>query len=166
MKNRGTDIEVFATETRPLLQGARLTAWELAKDSIQVTLITDGMCGALMRTRKIDAVLVGADRITANGDVVNKIGTYSISVLAKESGVPFYAVAPWSTIDLHTSQGDDVEIEERDVKEVMGFGGNIWTQQELKIFNPAFDVTPEKYISGIITEKGVIRNSRELLDRS
>ena len=166
IKNRGIDIEVFATETRPLLQGARLTAWELAKDSIQVTLITDGMCGALMRTRKIDAVLVGADRITANGDVVNKIGTYSISVLAKESGVPFYAVAPWSTIDLHTSQGDDVEIEERDVKEVMGFGGNIWTQQELKIFNPAFDVTPEKYISGIITEKGVIRNSRELLDRS
>ncbi len=159
IKSRSGDISVFATETRPLLQGARLTAWELTKDGIQVTLITDSMCGALMQTREIDAVIVGADRITANGDVVNKIGTYTVSVLAKENNIPFYVAAPWSTIDLSTRSGGDVEIEQRNVNEVRGFGDSVWVQENLDIFNPAFDVTPVEYVSAIITEKGVIRGS-------
>ena len=159
IKSKLGDINVFATETRPLLQGARLTAWELTKDDIQVTLITDSMCGALMQTREIDAVIVGADRITANGDVVNKIGTYTVSVLAKENSIPFYVAAPWSTVDLGTRSGSDVEIEQRNVNEVRGFGDRIWVQENLSIFNPAFDVTPVEYVSAVITERGVIRGS-------
>ena len=162
IKSRLGNINVFATETRPLLQGARLTAWELTKDDIQVTLITDSMCGALMQTREIDAVIVGADRITANGDVVNKIGTYTVSVLAKENSIPFYVAAPWSTVDLGTRSGRDVEIEQRNVNEVRGFGGNVWAQENLNIFNPAFDVTPVEYVSAVITERGVIRGRIEL----
>ena len=158
------DINVFATETRPLLQGARLTAWELTKDDIQVTLITDSMCGALMQTREIDAVIVGADRITANGDVVNKIGTYMVSVLAKENSVPFYVAAPWSTVDLGTLSGRDVEIEQRNINEVRGFGDSVWVQENLNIFNPAFDVTPVEYVSAVITERGVIRGSAGFLE--
>ena len=115
------------------------------------------MCGALMQTRKIDAVIVGADRITANGDVVNKIGTYTVSVLAKENRIPFYVVAPWSTIDLDTPSGGDVEIEQRDIKEVRGFGDTVWVQENLDIFNPAFDVTPAENVSAVITERGVWR---------
>ena len=165
IKNRIGDINVFATETRPLLQGARLTAWELTKDGIQVTLITDSMCGALMQTREIDAVIVGADRITANGDVVNKIGTYTVSVLARENNIPFYVAAPWSTVDLCTQCGREVEIEQRDVNEVRGFGDSVWVQENLDIFNPAFDVTPAEYVSAIITERGVIRSSADLQRR-
>jgi len=162
IKSRLGNINVFATETRPLLQGARLTAWELTKDDIQVTLITDSMCGALMQTREIDAVIVGADRITTNGDVVNKIGTYTVSVLAKENSIPFYVAAPWSTVDLGTRSGRDVEIEQRNVNEVRGFGDNVWVQENLNIFNPAFDVTPVEYVSAVITERGVIRGSFDL----
>ncbi len=162
IKSKLGDINVFATETRPLLQGARLTAWELTKDDIQVTLITDSMCGALMQTREIDAVIVGADRITANGDVVNKIGTYTVSVLAKENSIPFYVAAPWSTVDLGTRSGRDVEIEQRNVNEVRGFGDSVWVQENLNIFNPAFDVTPVEYVSAVITERGVIRGRFDL----
>ena len=162
IKSKLGDINVFATETRPLLQGARLTAWELTKDDIQVTLITDSMCGALMQTREIDAVIVGADRITANGDVVNKIGTYTVSVLAKENSIPFYVAAPWSTVDLGTLSGRDVEIEQRNVNEVRGFGDSVWVQENLNIFNPAFDVTPVEYVSAVITERGVIRGRFDL----
>ena len=162
IKSKLGDINVYATETRPLLQGARLTAWELTKDDIQVTLITDSMCGALMQTREIDAVIVGADRITANGDVVNKIGTYTVSVLAKENSIPFYVAAPWSTVDLGTRSGRDVEIEQRNVDEVRGFGDSVWVQENLNIFNPAFDVTPVEYVSAVITERGVIRGRFDL----
>ena len=162
IKSKLGDINVFATETRPLLQGARLTAWELTKDGIQVTLITDSMCGALMQTRQIDAVIVGADRITANGDVVNKIGTYTVSVLAKENSIPFYVAAPWSTVDLGTCSGRDVEIEQRNINEVRGFGDCVWAQENLSIFNPAFDVTPVENISAVITERGVVRSSFDL----
>ena len=162
MKSRLGDINVFATETRPLLQGARLTAWELTKDDIQVTLITDSMCGALMQTREIDAIIVGADRITANGDVVNKIGTYTVSVLAKENSIPFYVAAPWSTVDLGTRSGRDVEIEQRNVNQVRGLGDSVWVQENLNIFNPAFDVTPVEYVSAVITERGVIRGRFDL----
>ncbi len=162
IKSRIGEIHVFATETRPLLQGARLTAWELTKDGITVTLITDSMCGALMQTRNIDAVIVGADRITANGDVVNKIGTYTVSVLAKENNIPFYVAAPWSTFDLCTQSGRDVEIEQRNVNEVRGFGDSVWVQEDMDIFNPAFDVTPSEYVSAIITERGVIGSSADL----
>jgi len=162
IKSKLGDINVFATETRPLLQGARLTAWELTKDGIQVTLITDSMCGALMQTRQIDAVIVGADRITANGDVVNKIGTYTVSVLAKENSIPFYVAAPWSTVDLGTCSGRDVEIEQRNINEVRGFGDCVWAQENLSIFNPAFDVTPVENISALITERGVVRSSFDL----
>ena len=165
IKSRTGDINVFATETRPLLQGARLTAWELTKDGIQVTLITDSMCGALMQTREIDAVVVGADRITANGDVVNKIGTYTVSVLAKENNIPFYVAAPWSTVDLCTHSGRDVEIEQRNVDEVRGFGDSVWVPENLNIFNPAFDVTPAEYVSAIITERGVIKSSVDLQEK-
>ena len=165
IKSRLGDINVFATETRPLLQGARLTAWELAKDNVKVTLITDSMCGALMQTREIDAVIVGADRITANGDVVNKIGTYTVSVLAKENGIPFYVAAPWSTVDLGTSSGRDVEIEQRNVNEVRGFGDSVWVQDDVDIFNPAFDVTPAEYVSAVITERGVIQGSIDLQEK-
>jgi methylthioribose-1-phosphate isomerase len=152
----GKKIKVFASETRPFLQGARLTTWELLKDQIPVTLITDSMCGYLMSKNKIDIIVVGADRVTANGDVINKIGTYTLSVLAKENNVPFYVACPWTTIDLNTPEGKDVEIEERSLLEVTGYKSEIWAPEGIDVFNPAFDITPFANVTGLITEKGII----------
>ncbi|TFE01769.1 S-methyl-5-thioribose-1-phosphate isomerase [Jeotgalibacillus salarius] len=155
-KERGADLHVYATETRPVLQGARLTAWELQQAEIDVTLITDNMAAHVLKTKKIDAVLVGADRITANGDTANKIGTYGIAILAKAHGIPFYVAAPLSTIDLHTATGDDIVIEERHAEEVTHIGGKRIAPEDINVFNPAFDVTPSGLISGIVTEKGIV----------
>ncbi len=152
----GKRIHVYADETRPLLQGARLTAWELMQDNIPVTLITDNMAGYLMRQGKIHLAVVGADRITANGDVANKIGTYTVAVLAKENNVPFYVAAPASTIDLALANGDDIPIEERDHREVAEVFGVGLAPKGVRIYNPAFDVTPHHLIKGIITDRGVI----------
>jgi len=149
-------VHVFADETRPFLQGARLTAWELMKDKIPVTLITDNMAGYFMQQGMIDKIVVGADRIASNGDAANKIGTYSLAVLAKEHKIPFYVAAPISTIDFAAKNGDDIPIEERDVKEVSHVFGKRVASDNIEIRNPAFDVTPNKYITAIITEKGVI----------
>ena len=154
---RGRQIHVYADETRPFLQGARLTAWELMEDGIPTTVICDNMSAALMRQGKIQAVVVGADRIAANGDAANKIGTYSVAILAKEHGIPFYVAAPWSTIDRATLTGDAIPIEERSAVEVTHHGGKQLTPHGVGICNPAFDVTPAKYITGIITERGVLR---------
>jgi methylthioribose-1-phosphate isomerase len=153
----GKTVTVLADETRPFLQGARLTAWELIKDGIDTTVITDNMAGAIMRMGQIDMVVVGADRIAANGDTANKIGTYSVAVLAKEHGIPFYVAAPWSTIDLATPDGSAIPIEERHAREVTHVGATQVTPIGAKIRNPSFDVTPAKYIAGIITERGVYR---------
>ncbi len=153
----GKDIQVFADETRPLLQGARLTAWELMQDNIPVTLITDNMAGYLMRKGMIDLAVVGADRITANGDVANKIGTYTVAVLAKANNIPFYVAAPGSTIDLTLATGDEIPIEERGHEEVVTLYGQGIAPQGVKVFNPAFDVTPNELIAGIITDKGIVR---------
>ncbi|WP_329885986.1 S-methyl-5-thioribose-1-phosphate isomerase [Pseudoramibacter faecis] len=152
----GKEISVYADETRPLLQGARLTAYELHKDGIPVTLITDNMAGWMMRQGKIDAVIVGADRITRNGDVANKIGTYSVSVLAGEHGIPFYVAAPTSTIDFDMMTGDEIVIEERDPSEVGRFAGVQTAPEGIRFENPAFDVTPHQNVSAIITERGVL----------
>ena len=154
---RGHKIDVFADETRPFLQGARLTAWELMKDNIPTTVLCDNMAAALMRQGRIQAVIVGADRIAANGDVANKIGTYSVAVLAKEHGIPFYVAAPWSTLDLATSHGDLIPIEQRAATEVTHSNGRQMTPHGVAIENPAFDVTPAKYVTAIITERGVLR---------
>jgi methylthioribose-1-phosphate isomerase len=154
---RGAKIDVFADETRPYLQGARLTAWELLHDGIKTTVLCDNMSGSLMRQGRIQAVIVGADRIAANGDVANKIGTYSVAVLAKEHGIPFYVAAPWSTIDLATATGEGIPIEQRDAREVTHSNGKQMTPDGCGIENPAFDVTPAKYVTAIITEKGVLR---------
>lgn len=154
---QGKNIAVFADETRPFLQGARLTAWELVRDGINTTVITESMAGPLMRAGEIDVVVVGADRIAANGDTANKIGTYTVAVLAHEHGIPFYVAAPLSTIDLSTSDGDRIPIEERDQREVSHLGSSRLTPEGAKIRNPAFDVTPHRYIAGIITEKGIFR---------
>lgn len=154
---RGHKINVFADETRPFLQGARLTAWELMKDGIPTTVLCDNMSAHLMRLGKIQAVIVGADRIAANGDTANKIGTYGVSILAKEHGIPFYVAAPWATIDMATAHGDLIPIEQRDRREVTHSNGRQMTPDGVGIENPAFDVTPAKYISGIITERGVLR---------
>ena len=148
---------VWVDETRPVLQGARLTAWELTRDGIDTTVITDNMSGALMLGGQIDLVVVGADRIAANGDVANKIGTYSVAVLAKEHGIPFYVAAPISTIDLATPDGSGIPIEERNAKEVTHMGPTRLTPQAAKVRNPAFDVTPQRYVSAIVTERGVAR---------
>jgi methylthioribose-1-phosphate isomerase len=153
----GRKVTVLADETRPFLQGARLTAWELVKDGIDTTVITDNMAGAIMRQGDIDLVVVGADRIAANGDTANKVGTYSVAVLAKEHGIPFYVAAPWSTIDLATLTGDAIPIEERPAREVTHVGSNQLAPEGARIRNPAFDVTPAKYITAIITEKGIYR---------
>jgi len=153
----GRKVRVLADETRPFLQGARLTAWELVKDGIDTTVITDNMAGAIMRTGDIDLVVVGADRIAANGDTANKIGTYSVAVLAKEHGIPFYVAAPWSTIDLATRDGDAIPIEERNAREVTHVGSNQLAPDGAQVRNPSFDVTPHKYITAIITERGVFR---------
>ncbi|WP_068346645.1 S-methyl-5-thioribose-1-phosphate isomerase [Kosmotoga arenicorallina] len=153
----GKRISVFADETRPYLQGARLTAWELMKDGIDVTLISDNMAGWVMSQGKIDAVVVGADRIAANGDVANKIGTYSVAVLAQRHGIPFYVAAPLSTIDLSTPTGKEIPIEERSHKEITHVQGIQVAPHNVKCYNPAFDVTPWNLVTGIITEKGVVR---------
>ena len=154
-KEQGKRLSVFATETRPLLQGARLTAWELKQEGIPTTLITDSMAGYFMQQKKIDCVIVGADRIAANGDVANKIGTYALAVLAKESKIPFYVAAPTSTIDLSLSSGDKIPIEERSPEEVTHVQGVPIAPEGIRAANPAFDVTPHSYITAIITEKGI-----------
>jgi len=153
----GKSIQVFADETRPFLQGARLTAWELEKDGIPVTVITDNMAGYFMQKRKIDCVVVGADRIAGNGDVANKIGTYSVAVLAKENGIPFFVAAPISTLDLSIPDGTRIPIEERDPEEVRKIKGIPLMPENVGVANPAFDVTPNRYISAIITERGIAR---------
>jgi methylthioribose-1-phosphate isomerase len=153
----GKKVAVFADETRPFLQGARLTAWELQKEKIPVTLITDNMAGHFMKSGRIDCVIVGADRIAANGDTANKIGTYSVAVLAKENDLPFYVAAPVSTLDLSLESGDQIPIEERDGREVTHIKGAQLAPQGIEIANPAFDVTPHRYIAAIITERGVAR---------
>jgi methylthioribose-1-phosphate isomerase len=161
----GKKIRVVAGETRPVLQGARLTAWELMQDGIPVTLITDNMAGTLMHQGKIHVCVVGADRITANGDVANKIGTYSLAVLAHAHGIPFYVAAPSSTIDLSMSSGEQIPIEQRDPREVTHMRGKASIAPDgVEVFNPAFDVTPARLITGIITEKGIFKPS-ELADR-
>ncbi len=154
---QGKRIAVIADETRPFLQGARLTAWELLRDGISTTVITESMAGPLMRAGDIDLVVVGADRIAANGDTANKIGTYTVAVLAREHKLPFYVTAPLSTVDLATPDGEHIPIEERDQREVTHLGSSRLTPIGAKIRNPAFDVTPHRYITGIITEKGIIR---------
>jgi methylthioribose-1-phosphate isomerase len=154
---QGKTIAVFADETRPFLQGARLTAWELVRDGINTTVITESMAGPLMRAGEIDLVVVGADRIAADGDTANKLGTYTVAVLAHEHGIPFYVAAPLSTIDLSTPDGEHIPIEERDQREVSHLGSSRLTPIGAKIRNPAFDVTPHRYIAGIITEKGIFR---------
>ena len=153
----GKKIDVFADETRPFLQGARLTAWELQRDGIETTLITDNMAGHFLKSGRIGCVVVGADRIAANGDVANKIGTYGVAVLAKENNVPFYVAAPISTLDLTLSSGDLIPIEERAAKEVTHVQGVHVAPDEIKVANPAFDVTPNRYVTAIITERGVAR---------
>ena len=153
----GKIAAVFADETRPYLQGARLTAWELTRDGIATTLVTDGMAGHLMAQGEINAVVVGADRIAANGDVANKIGTYSVAVLAKENGVPFYVAAPVSTFDLTLGGGDQIPIEERAAEEVTHFAGQRVAAEGVSVRNPAFDVTPHRYVTAIICERGVAR---------
>ena len=153
----GRKVRVLADETRPFLQGARLTAWELVKDGIETTVITDSMAGAIMRAGDIDLVVVGADRIAANGDTANKIGTYSVAVLAKEHGIPFYVAAPWSTIDLATADGSAIPIEERNAREVTHVGATQLAPEGAHIRNPSFDVTPAKYITAIVTDRGIVR---------
>ena len=153
----GKRVKVFADETRPLLQGARLTAWELHRAGVEVEVICDGAAGWTLNTHQIDAVLVGSDRIAANGDVANKIGTYSLAVLARRHSVPFYVVAPYSTLDLSLSSGAEIPIEQRDPAEVTRFGGFQTTPEGVGAFNPAFDVTPAELVTGIVTEKGVFR---------
>lgn len=155
---QGKKINVIADETRPVLQGARLTAWELMQDHIPVTLITDNMAGSLMRQGRIHLCVVGADRIAANGDVANKIGTYSVAVLAKAHHIPFYVAAPYSTIDLKTQSGDEIPIEQRNPSEVTAIhGSHPVAPKDVAVYNPAFDVTPAELITGIITERGIFK---------
>lgn len=153
----GKKIHVYADETRPFLQGSRLTAWELMKDGIPTTVISDNMAGAMMKQGKIGAIVVGADRIAANGDVANKIGTYTVAILAKEHEIPFYVAAPFSTIDLATPDGGDIPIEQRNAREVTHIAGKQMVPDGVEIENPAFDVTPAKYVTAIITERGIAR---------
>jgi methylthioribose-1-phosphate isomerase len=154
---QGKRFHVFVDETRPMLQGCRLTAWELVQQKIPATVITDNMAGALMGEGKINLVLVGADRIASNGDTANKIGTYSLAVLSRWHDIPFYVAAPTSTLDLNLASGRDIPIEERDMKEVTHFRGSRITPKGVNAFNPAFDVTPHSMIHAIITEKGIVR---------
>ncbi len=156
-QQQGKEIKVLATETRPLLQGARLTAWELKKAGVAFKLITDSMAGYFMRQKDIDLVIVGADRIAANGDTANKIGTYTLAVLAKENNIPFYIAAPTTTIDPGLASGDEIAIEQRSPEEVTHIGGVRIAPEGVEALNPAFDVTPHRYITAIITEKGIIR---------
>src|SRR5438128_960488 len=152
---QGKKIHVFADETRPFLQGSRLTAWELMKDGIPTTVIPDNMAGAMMKQGKIKAIVVGADRIAANGDVANKIGTYMLAVLAKAHGIPFYVAAPFSTVALDTPDGSRIPIEQRNPREVTHIAGKQMVPDGTEVENPAFDVTPAKYVSAIVTEKGI-----------
>jgi methylthioribose-1-phosphate isomerase len=154
---QGKKIHVYADETRPFLQGSRLTAWELMTDNIPTTVISDNMAGAMMRQGKIGAIVVGADRIAANGDVANKIGTYTVAVLAKEHGIPFYVAAPISTVDLACADGNEIPIEQRNAREVTHIAGKQMVPDGVQIENPAFDVTPAKYVTAIITERGIAR---------
>lgn len=156
-RDAGKRVAVIADETRPFLQGLRLTAWELAKDNIPVTVITDNMAGHVMKSGRIDAVVVGADRIAANGDTANKIGTYMVAVLAREHGIPFYVAAPMTTMDLSLKSGDEIPIEERDPMEVTHIKDHQMAPDGIDVHNPAFDVTPNRFISAIITDKGVAR---------
>jgi methylthioribose-1-phosphate isomerase len=155
-RDAGKRIEVFADETRPFLQGARLTAWELRQDGIPVTLIADNAAGFLMSRGRIDAAIVGADRVAANGDVANKIGTYQVAVLARRHGLPFYVACPRSTIDLSAASGEEIPIEERSADEVKGYGDARWAPQDVAVANPVFDVTPAELVTALITEKGVV----------
>lgn len=154
----GKDIDVFADETRPFLQGARLTVWELQQDGIPATLITDNMAGHFLKSGRIGCVVVGADRIAGNGDVANKIGTYTVAVVAKENNIPFYVAAPISTLDLSLDSGDQIPIEERNPEEVTHMRGVRVAPADTLVQNPAFDVTPNRYVTAIITERGVARN--------
>ncbi|MFH1428125.1 MAG: S-methyl-5-thioribose-1-phosphate isomerase [Candidatus Margulisiibacteriota bacterium] len=153
----GKKIHIYADETRPRLQGARLTVWELQQENIPVTLISDNMAGYLMQQNKINCVIVGADRITSNGDVANKIGTYSVAVLAKHHNIPFYVAAPYSTIDASLASGKQIPIEERDKNEVLKIGESAIARPKTQVYNPAFDVTPAELITGIVTESGVFK---------
>ena len=153
----GKKLAVYADETRPLLQGSLLTAWELMKDGIPTTVISDNMAGALMRQGKIQAVVVGADRVAANGDVANKIGTYTVAVLAKEHGIPFYVAAPWSSVDMECPDGGYIPIEQRSPREVTHVGPTRIAPEGVRIENPAFDVTPARYVTAIITDRGIAR---------
>lgn len=153
----GKRIEVYADETRPFLQGARLTAWELKKDAIPVTLLADNAAGFMMSRGRVDAVIVGADRVAANGDVANKIGTYPLAVLANRHGIPFYVACPLSTIDVSVAQGADIPIEERSADEVLGYRGTRWAPEGVAVANPVFDVTPAELVTALITEAGVVR---------
>lgn len=155
-KEKGIPLKVFASETRPVLQGSRLTAWELHQAGVDVTLITDNMAAHTMKAKNISAVIVGADRIAANGDTANKIGTLGLALLAKSYGIPFYVAAPLSTFDIEISSGDDIPIEERHEEEVTHLNGQRIAPEGIHVFNPAFDVTPGEYITAIITEKGII----------
>lgn len=156
-RDAGKRVAVIADETRPFLQGLRLTAWELAKDEIPVTVITDSMAGHVMKAGKVDCVVVGADRIAANGDTANKIGTYMVAVLARENNIPFYVAAPITTLDLSLSSGSQIPIEERDIREVTHIGSHQLGPDDVAVHNPAFDVTPNEFVSAIITDKGVAR---------
>ncbi len=167
----GKRISVLADETRPFLQGARLTAWEMVQENIPVTLITDNMSGHLMSLGEIDAIVVGADRVAANGDVANKIGTYMVAVLAHRHNIPFYVACPLSTIDMSVATGRDIPIEERSASEVTGFRETQWASGGVQVRNPAFDVTPNELVTALITEKGVVRNPnhqklRELFNKN
>ena len=155
-RDAGKRVSVIANETRPYLQGARLTAWEMVQENIPVTLVTDNMAGHLMQQGRVDVIVVGADRIAANGDTANKIGTYTVAVLAERHRIPFYIAAPLSTMDLAIADGSGIPIEERDAAEVTGFRGMRWAPEGVNVANPAFDVTPAALITGLITEKGVI----------
>jgi len=154
----GRQVQVFADETRPLLQGARLTAWECMQEGVPCTLICDSMAAVVMREKKVTSVMVGADRIAANGDTANKIGTYMCAVLAKEHGIPFYVVAPRSTIDLTLAGGDEIPIEERGAEEIIAGFGRQTGPSGIRVYNPAFDVTPHRLIAGIVTERGIARS--------
>lgn len=154
----GKSIRVLADETRPFLQGARLTAWELMQDDIPVTLIADNAAGHLMQRGEVDAVIVGADRVAANGDVANKIGTYSVAVLAQRHAIPFYVACPLSTIDRSLARGTDIPIEERSAEEVRGYDGRRWSPPETRARNPVFDVTPAALVTALVTEKGVTQS--------
>jgi len=157
-RDQGKRVSVIASETRPYLQGARLTAWEMIQEKIPVTLIADNAAGHLMRLGKIDLVLVGADRIAANGDVANKIGTYTLAVLAERHRIPFYVAAPLSSIDLAVADGSAIPIEERGAAEVTGYGGTRWAPEGVSVANPAFDITPAELVSGLFTEKGAMKS--------